>query len=182
MDQTDKNLLTIYSFPTGEFIGYKWARTEDLPELADCSFKNVDWDGFYTCLDLKTAEGYLVNRLPEDANGTGIVYMHKIFLKKELPIVICKDKGFHDGSYKISGTVDSIKKELREKHHLEIKESDSLLPRLGELGYGFRCFHDKDETEEVVIPHNLKQEYLSSKCIAKYTFRKYNIISVEDKE
>jgi hypothetical protein len=182
MDQKDKNLITVFSYPVGEFIGFKWARTQDLPELEDSSFKNVDWAGFYTCLDLKTAEGYLVNRLPEDGNGNGIVYIHRIYLKKELPIVICKDKGFQDGNYKTSGTVDSVKKELREKHYIDVNQSDSLIPRLGELGYGFRCYHDEDETEEVVIPHNLKQEYLSSKCIAKYTFRKYNIISVEDKE
>jgi hypothetical protein len=177
------NILRIEMYKAGEFLGYKWASTPDLPELQDINVKNIDkfdWSAFYTCLDFETAEGYLVNRLPDDGKGNGTVYMHKIFLTKDVRVIVCKDIGFQDGSYKDNGTVSKIKKELRASHEIKIEDEDPLLPTLGKNNYVFRCFHDKDGTEELVIPHILKPEFLRYEVIQKYEFKFYRVIKKEN--
>ena len=184
MNEKQENILHIELINEGDFLGFKWSKFEDLPELNDLfdtSKQPVDWSAFYTCLDYPTAEGYLVNRLPEDGKGNGTVYMHKIFSTKPLQIVVCSDKGFQDGSYKHNGTVERIKRELKEVHGLNIELGDSLLPRLGELGFMFRCFHDKDGTEEIVIPHILKSTFLRPTLLKKYIFKSYCVVSSEEK-
>lgn len=103
--------------------------------------------------------------------------MHEIYLKRDLKVIHCIDPSFKDGSYKIKGVTDEIKSHLNKEFNIPITNDDALLPRLGELNYGFQCFHDTDSTEEIVIPHTLKTDYLDYKPYCKYTFEKYEIVS-----
>ena len=180
-ENSTNKLLQLKSFLKGDFIGYRWSNLDDLPELNSEDPNNFDWSGFYTCLDYDTAVGYLVNKLPDDLNGNGIVYMHEIYLKSDIKIFICNDKGFKDGSYKYNQTVEKLKRELNEVHGLKISNQDLLIPALGKLGYGFQCFHDTDNTKEIVIPHILKPNYLMSKLMRKYIYRNFVMCSQEDK-
>lgn len=166
--------LEIIGYLKGQFIGYKWSATKELPELNILEGENIDWSGFYTCLDYDTAKGYLQNRLSDVNTGTGIVYMHEIYLKSDLPIIRCSHSSFKDGSYKYTGILEQIKKKLITNLSIQTTNETPFLPKLGEIGYGFQCFHDLDGTEEIVIPHALKS-CLDSKVMREFHFKKYEI-------
>ena len=172
--------LELVQYKINEFVGYKWANVSCL-DLTLKRDDKLDWSGLYTCLDLKTAEGYLTDYLPKDFQGNGIVYMHKMYLKKDLKVFRCNDCSFKDGSHKANNSLHKIKESLKYNFNIIINDEDKFLPKLGELGlfhnegYAFQCYHDTDGTEEIVIPNDLKEDYYTSVLYKKYKFLNFQI-------
>lgn len=172
-------------------IGFKWSKNLDLSEeITENRENSTDWSGFYLCLDLPTAEGYLVSRLPDDGKGNGTVYMHEMTLKKDVYVLVSYDESFKNGSYKKNNTVNSIKDEIN-RSSTRIKEyikndidfcfanNDLFLERLGKMEMAFMNYHDIDGCMEIVFPNLIREKYLEWRLFKKYLFRKFEMIDID---
>jgi hypothetical protein len=135
------------------FIGYK-ATYADRKEQKkyDTSHKNPNWTGMCIANKEKTAEGYLVEYIDEKT-GNGTACIKKINLKNEVKLVTCLHERFKSGE-KITELIPDIKEALR-FYEIDVRDEQNLIPRLGELGYFFKCYNNDNEDMEIIIPENM---------------------------
>lgn len=132
----------------GGFIGYKAASYEnwDSTIYQKNSDNGNEWSGLYIAEEESTACGYLPDMVGD--GGSGIAYIHKVDLNENVNIVICLDDSFRTGEI----DMDALKKALREKG-LDVQDNQLLMPRLGELGYFFKCYNNDEGAIEIIVPN-----------------------------
>lgn len=121
----------------------------DVVEYKKNMTNNKDWSGFYIAEEKSIAKGYLPDAI-KDKKGNGLAHIHKVQLNRDVKIILCLDEGLKTG--KIDPA--NVKRALREKG-IDVKDEEPLIPRLGELGYLFKCYNNKDGDFEIIIPNNM---------------------------
>ncbi len=163
----------------GTTLGWKTSKFKLMrldEEIENC-YEWSDWSGFYVAETRDTALGYATDYL--DSKGSGVVYLHKINLKKDVEIVFCGDESFQDGSYLEKNTENKIKEELLAYCRIRIEPSMPLVPSLGRAHLMLAVYHDDEKDVEIIVPHQIKADYIETIAIKKYTYRSWEIFSEE---
>lgn len=133
------------------FLGYKGASyTADAwnPKIYGEEANNdKDWSGLYIAAEESTAKGYLPDMVE---NGCGLTYIHKANLLTEVKLITCLDESFKTGDININ----TLKESLRAKG-ISVQDYDLLMPKLGELGYLFKCYNNEESEIEIIVPNSL---------------------------
>ena len=143
-----KEKYTIEELSEG-FIGYKGASYERWnPEVYKEDAKNdTDWSGLYIAELEKITEGYLPDMVP---GGNGTAYIHKVGINTKVNLITCYEDSFKTGNIDIN----TLKSELRNLG-VGIQDGDFLMPKLGQLGYFFKCYNNEEGDFEIIIPNNM---------------------------
>ena len=141
----------------------------DVGEYKKNMSNNNDWSGFYIAAEKSTAKGYLPD-LIKDKKGNGFAHIHKVQLNRDVKIILCLEESFKTGKIDIA----TLKRTLREKG-IDVKDEEPLIPRLGELGYLFKCYNNEDGDFEIIIPNNMLDdlEIISS---ASYKLNEFKVV------
>jgi hypothetical protein len=104
-----------------------------------------DWSGLYIAAEESTAQGYL-----PDAVGNGCAYIHQVSLTRNVDMITCLDESFKTGNINMG----SLKEALRE-NSIPVGNDELLMPRLGKLGYVFRCYNSEEGAIEIIVPNSM---------------------------
>lgn len=133
-------------------IGYKAASFQvwDAAVYQHNAGNDSDWSGLYIAEQEATARGYLPDYAGEDGNGIG--YIHRVSITQDLPLITCLDDSFKHGDI----DMPALKQALRDAG-IAVADDQQLIPRLGQLGYCFRCYNNEDGDIEVIVPNSMAQ-------------------------
>ena len=131
-------------------IGFKGAgyKVWDSTKYIDEANNNGEWSGLYVAQTEATAEGYLPDMVQPPGNGT--VYIHNVNLTNDLKLITCLDDSFKTGNIDMT----ALKTALRQQG-IDVAEDELLMPKLGKLGYAFKCYNNEEGAIEIIIPNML---------------------------
>lgn len=146
-------------------IGFKGAKYQqwDANTYIQNANNDSDWAGLYIANDESMCRGYLPDYADKSGNGVG--FIHMVRLIQNMSMISCFDESFKRGNVNIP----SLKKALRDKG-VDVQDSDYLMPKLGQLGYMFRCYNNEDDEVELIIPNLLVgaiEMEATQKCVIK---------------
>ncbi|NET42490.1 hypothetical protein [Okeania sp. SIO2B3] len=125
------------------YIGSAWDPAKYIAEAKN----DEEWSGFYIAEVENTAKGYLPNII----NGSkGIAYINQVQLKETVKLIVCLDDSFKTGHINMA----ALKSALR-KNGIDVQENDLLIPKLGQLGYFFKCYNNEEGAKEIISPNNM---------------------------
>lgn len=165
--------IQIGQLPIGA-IGYKAANYEvwNAATYQQNAGNDSDWSGLYIAEAESTAHGYLPDYAGEDGNGVG--YIHRASVTNNLLLITCLDESFKRGDI----DVPALKQALRDAG-IAVADEQLLIPRLGELGYCFRCYNNEEGDIEVIVPNSLAQ-HIAMTAIKCCTIRAYAVQSCQN--
>lgn len=165
--------IEIGELSTGD-IGYKAASFEvwNAVTYQQNAGNDADWSGLYIAEAEATARGYLPDYAGQDGNGVG--YIHRASLTADLPMITCLDDSFKLGDIDMS----ALKLALRNAG-IAVADDQLLIPRLGQLGYCFRCYNNEDGDIEVIVPNSLAQQ-IAMTAIKRCTIHGYAVQSCQN--
>jgi hypothetical protein len=140
--------VTLTTLDRGQ-IGFKSAGYETWNSVTyvNTAKNDQDWSGLYVAVVEDTAKGYLPDMVE---SGAGTAYIHKVILSEAVKMIVCMDDGFKTGSYDMG----ALKLALAAKH-VAVDTGDLLMPKLGQLGYLFKCYNNEDGAIEIIVPNNM---------------------------
>lgn len=158
------------------FIGYKGAGYTkwDSAFYMKNSTSDKDWSGLYIAADNDTAKGYLPDAVPEDANGNGIVYIHKAEVTEEVNLITCMDESFKTGEI----DMDALRSAL-DKNDVKVNDKELVMTKLGELGYFFKCYNNEDGAIEIIVPNSMADKITMSP-FKQCELKNYEVSKCED--
>ncbi|WP_223670416.1 hypothetical protein [Kangiella shandongensis] len=150
-------------------VGFKAAkyREWDANTYMQGATNDSDWAGLYIANNEAVCCGYLPDYADRSGNGTG--YIHKVRLAQDMPIISCFDESFKRGNVDIP----ALKKALRDKG-VTVQNTDYLMPKLGQLGYVFRCYNNEDSEIELIIP-NLLADTVEMEAVQECAIKSYEV-------
>ncbi|MFG6105623.1 hypothetical protein U2F10_25470 [Leptothoe sp. EHU-05/26/07-4] len=139
-------------------IGYKGAsyKSWDASYYKSEAKNDADWSGLYIALDENVAQGYLPDMVPSPGNGKA--YIHKVSLDEKVNLITCLDDSFKTGKIDI----DALKSALSGQG-IVVKKNEKIIPKLGKLGYLFKCFNNEEGAIEIIVPNNMVDKISMSK-------------------
>lgn len=165
--------VAIGVLPAG-FIGYKGAsytaEAWSPVTYADNTEDNKDWSGLYIAAEEDTAKGYLPDMVE---NGSGDTYIHKVGLIADTKVVTCLDPDFQTGNI----NMNSLKTALRNEG-ITVEDHELLIPRLGKLGYLFKCYNNEEGEFEIIVPNSMVKKGI----IQMHAYKKCEIKNYEIRE
>ncbi len=162
---------------TGElnigFVGYKAAsyKVWDSAIYLQSAKNDKEWSGLYIAEAENTACGYLPDMVGD--SGTGTTYIHNAQLTENVNLVICLDDSFKTGDI----DMDALKLALSEKG-IDVQNDQLLMPRLGELGYFFKCYNNEEGAIEIIAP-NVMTDKITMSEYKKCEIKNYEIESCQ---
>lgn len=148
-------------------IGYKAANFDvwNAAIYQQSAGNDADWSGLYIAEAESTAQGYLPDYAGQDGSGVG--YIHRVSVTSDLPLITCLDESFKHGDI----DVPALKQALRNAG-VAVADDQLLIPRLGQLGYCFRCYNNEEGDIEVIVPNSLAQ-HIAMNSIKRCTIQAY---------
>lgn len=125
-----------------------------------------DWSGLYVALNEDTAKGYAPNMVE---HGHGDVYLHNVSLTTSTRLITGLDESFKTGHIDMT----AVKTALRTAG-IDVGNDQLLIPRLGELGYFFKCYNNEEGDMEVIVPNNMASR-LTMSAYKKCSLNLYEI-------
>lgn len=164
--------IEIGQLPNGS-LGFKAAifQSWDSSIYQQNAGNDADWSGLYIAEKESTAHGYLPDYADKHGNGTG--YIHRVSLNQNLNLITCLDESFKRGDI----NMPALKKAIRDKG-IQVADDQLLLPRLGQLGYCFRCYNNEEGDIEVIVPNALAK-YVSMTAFKSCSIQQYEVQSCQ---
>lgn len=74
--------------------------------------------------------------------------------QKPFKCIVCYMDCFANGTYN-ENDMNKLIKEIKSKTDITTNPKNNFMEWLGEYGYAFQCYHDKDKSMEIAIPFQL---------------------------
>lgn len=164
--------VQVGQLPIGN-LGYKAASFQawDAAIYQQNAGNDADWSGLYIAEVEATAKGYLPDYAGD--NGDGVGYIHRASLTQELQLITCLDESFKRGDI----DMPALKQAIRDKG-IQVADDELLIPKLGQLGYCFRCYNNEEGAIEVIVPNSLAQ-HIAMNAIQRCTIKQYEVQSCQ---